>query len=483
MGADAFKDIISSERYQGNIESIEWLVKLFDNFFVQVVSIVGFFIISLAFLKNILAGAYCAFPTFFDRLASYKQNLSSKKGQGAGGILFWVLSLFIPDVKSLTDFADDDQGLKYNIKTYLLKSMATGILTVMIGTIIYNGLYRDIIGKSADAGAHVLSSYILDKDFNKIIDDTMETGADYVFSYDTSTQQGKALNRIATEVYNKSKQYYGDVRTKENRSELGQNIENWVSTSLNSKSVDAVGGTTSVYDLLAQPEFSMSFQVDVVPAQPSELTAQQTDNGKYHRILFSQQIKAFGHKSTKITEAYDNSFIRLVVTFNHKELRAASGYIDVQIKAATISIGNGSNKGTYLILPEGTGGSSTAYLGDIQLSAASTSAKSEAMGGNNYSCVVLKVEDGKTLAGSYSSDGIKNMKYRSSAISSITISAGVSSASIGQSNVAVSSDGAAWQSSIPATDLKKSTQETTGNGGNNSGTPEKETNNNSGTGW
>jgi hypothetical protein len=128
MGADAFRDIMSSERYQGNIESIQWLVKVFDNFFVQIVSIVGFFIISLAFLKNILAGAYCAFPTFFDRLASYKQNLSSKKGQGAGGILFWVLSLFIPDVKSLTDFSDDDQGLKYNIKTYLLKSMATGIL-------------------------------------------------------------------------------------------------------------------------------------------------------------------------------------------------------------------------------------------------------------------------------------------------------------------------------------------------------------------
>lgn len=484
MGSDAFRDIISSERYQGNIESIEWLVKLFDNFFVQVVSIVGFFIISLAFLKNILAGAYCAFPTFFDRLASYKQNLSSKKGQGAGGILFWVLSLFIPDVKSLTDFADDDQGLKYNIKTYLLKSMATGILTVMIGTIIYNGLYRDIIGKSADAGAHVLSSYILDKDFNKIIDDTMETGADYVFSYDTSTQQGKALNRIATEVYNKTKQYYGDVRTKENRAELGQNIENWITSSLNGKSVETVGGASSVYDLLAQPEFGMSFQVDVVPSQPSELTAQQTDNGKYHRVLFSQQINAFGHKSTKITESYDNSYIRLVVTFNHKELRVASGYTDVQVKAATVSIGNGSNKGTYLILPEGSGGSSTAYLGDVQLTATSSSAKSEVMGSNNYSCIVLKVKDGQTLAGSYSGDEIKNMKYRSSDIISISISSGVSSASIGQSNVAVSADGSSWQPSIPASDLRKSTLEAGGGNEDNSGEnqPSGDNNNNS-MGW
>jgi len=486
MGSDAFRDIMSSERYQGNIESIQWLVKVFDNFFVQIVSIVGFFIISLAFLKNILAGAYCAFPTFFDRLASYKQNLSSKKGQGAGGVLFWVLSLFIPDVKSLTDFSDDDQGLKYNIKTYMLKSMATGILTVMIGTIIYNGLYRDIIGKSADAGAHMLSSYILDKDFNKIIDDTMETGADYVFSYDTSTQQGKALNRIATEVYNKSKQYYGDVRTKENRAKLGQSIENWVTAQLSGKTINAVGGSTSVFDMLGLPEFNMSFQVDVVTAQPGDLTAQQTDNGRYYRVLFSEQIKSFEHKSTRITEAYDTSYIRLIITFNHKEVRAASGYIDVHVKAATVSIGNGSNQGTYLILPEGTGGSSTAYLGDIQLTAASSSAKAEVMGSNNYSCVVLKVKDGMTLAGSYTGDNIKNMKYRSSDIAGISISAGVSSASIGQSNVAVSADGSSWQSSIAVANLRKSAQETGGrsnSNGDDSPPSSGGSDNNSGTGW
>ena len=179
-----------------------------------------------------------------------------------------------------------------------------------------------------------------------------------------------------------------------------------ISSYLNGKRIDAVGGSTSVYDMLALPEFIMSFQVDVVSAQPGELTAQQAENGKYYRVLFSQQIKAFGHQSTRIIEAYDTSYIRLIVTFNHKEVRAASGYVDVQMKAATVSIGNGSNRGIYLILPEGTGGSSTAYLGDVQLAAASTSAKAEVIGSNNYSCVVLKVQDGKTLAGSYSSDAI-----------------------------------------------------------------------------
>jgi len=486
MGSDAFRDIISSERYQGNIESIEWLVKIFDNFFVQVVTIVGFFIISLAFLKNILAGCYCAFPTFFDRLASYKQNLSSKKGQGAGGILFWVLSLFIPDVKALTDFADDDQGLKYNIKTYLLKSMALGIVTVMIGTIIYNGLYRDIIGKSADAGAHVLSSYIINRDFNRMIDEALETGADYVFSYDTSTPQGRALNRISTEVYNKVKQYYGDVRTSENRSELGQNIENWITSSLNAQSVEAVGGASTVFDLLSKPEFTMSFQVDVVQSQPAALTAQQTDNGRYHRVLFHQQIKAFGHRSTRVTEANDSAYIRLIVTFNHREVRAASGFIDVQIKAATINLGSGTNRGTYLILPEGTGGSSSAFLGDIQLTAATSSAKAEVMGSNDYSVVVLKVQEGKTLAGSYSTEAIRNIRYRSSDVSNITITSGVSSANIGQNNVAVSTDGISWQASIPAADLRRSAQDTAGdnNSGNNpSGETGSSTNNNSGTNW
>jgi hypothetical protein len=51
--------------------------------------------------------------------------------------------------------------------------------------------------------------------------------------------------------------------------------------------------------------------------------------------LFSQQIKDFGHKSTRVTETNDTSYIRLIITFNHREVRAASGFVDVELRAAT----------------------------------------------------------------------------------------------------------------------------------------------------
>jgi len=137
-------------------------------------------------------------------------------------------------------------------------------------------------------------------------------------------------------------------------------------------------------------------------------------------------------------------------------------------------------------MPEGTGGSSSAFLGDIQLTAATSSATEEVMGSNNYSVVVLKVQEGKTLAGSYSADSIRNIKYRSSEVTNITITSGVSSAGIGQNNVAVSTNGSSWQDSIPAADLRRSAQEASGgnsDGNNPSGETGSSTDNSSGTGW
>ena len=125
-GTGAFQDIIGSDRFKGAIDSIHWLTSILDNFFVQIISIAGFLIISVALLKNVLSGLYCVAPKFFDRIHVIKSNLSQTAPQWAGGngfgggggvggmarkgsgIALWVVSLLIPDVRAIIDIDDDD---------------------------------------------------------------------------------------------------------------------------------------------------------------------------------------------------------------------------------------------------------------------------------------------------------------------------------------------------------------------------------------
>ena len=66
MDPNAVNDIIMSSEFEGATEAVESIVGVIDGGFAFFISIIAFFIISVALLRNVLAGAYVAFPIFWD---------------------------------------------------------------------------------------------------------------------------------------------------------------------------------------------------------------------------------------------------------------------------------------------------------------------------------------------------------------------------------------------------------------------------------
>ena len=80
--ANAVADILNNQRYEGAIESIQSVTEIVDTGFTMFITFIAFFIISAAMLRNVLAGAYCAFPKFWDKVdAAHKEVQDSGRVQ------------------------------------------------------------------------------------------------------------------------------------------------------------------------------------------------------------------------------------------------------------------------------------------------------------------------------------------------------------------------------------------------------------------
>ncbi len=218
---DAYQDILAGSRFEGNIEKISWLTRILDKGIVVIISLIGFFIISAAMLRNVLSGAYAAYPRLFDMLAETKEQFKNSQGS-QGGILKYAISFFIPNIKPLTDFADGTSSTK----GYFSKALLQGVITVIIGVCIYNGLYRDLIVQGASLGTHIIENYILKISFTRLFDDLMETGLMYKFVWEGGSAPGDDdRTDVAQAVYRTVIDAYGNVRTSQDRATLGAQVE------------------------------------------------------------------------------------------------------------------------------------------------------------------------------------------------------------------------------------------------------------------
>ena len=125
QGSDATVDILQGDRFSGAVEWVNKLGKFVDNGFMAFISFISFFIISAACLRNVLAGAYCVFPKFWDKVYDAHQqgqeltiaSLQSYftgggwKNTSTGSITTFLLRLF-PNIKVLTDF-ENAQDVDY----------------------------------------------------------------------------------------------------------------------------------------------------------------------------------------------------------------------------------------------------------------------------------------------------------------------------------------------------------------------------------
>ena len=118
---NAIQDIMNNPRFEGAISSISKITGFVDIWFARIISLVSFFIISAALLKNACAGAYVANSKFWDKVADAHQktealSLQSLRNIGQSvqsanvGSIKDLLLGFIPNIKAFTDFDDAEIG-------------------------------------------------------------------------------------------------------------------------------------------------------------------------------------------------------------------------------------------------------------------------------------------------------------------------------------------------------------------------------------
>lgn len=165
MGNDATVDILQGERFSGAVQWVNKLGSFVDQGFMAFISFISFFIISASCARNVLAGAYCVFPKFWDKVDEAHKNgqdisISSIQGYFSGGgwkgtstgsVAQFILRC-LPNIKVLTDF-ENAQDPDY--KQYFMRAIPQCVVAVFVGVFIYNGYYRDVMIVTSQFGSRV----------------------------------------------------------------------------------------------------------------------------------------------------------------------------------------------------------------------------------------------------------------------------------------------------------------------------------------
>lgn len=232
---DAVKDIIETPRYQGAIETIDFITRIVDNGFVMFVSFVAFFIISAAVLRNALAGAYCVFPKFWDKVHVEHEKVMSTTfgsipkmkigGASMGSITGFILGL-LPDIKVLTDFEQED-GASVDYKRYFMRALPQAVCAVFVGVFIYNGHYRDVMALTSNFGSEIITNFIASADPEAFLTRMVGFSGKPEASTDAATSGTDLIvNKATWSVYNKVISHYTDLaRDKQTKQTLIAAIE------------------------------------------------------------------------------------------------------------------------------------------------------------------------------------------------------------------------------------------------------------------
>lgn len=171
------QNLFSEAWTEGNLHTISGIVDKLGGFACTVISFVGFGIVIFSILKNALSGLYVVNPTFWDKVDEVKAQAVSGVSstlQGVSGgnqataklgsFVTWLLSL-IPNIKDLTDFADDANGNQdprsIDKKQYFMKSIPLLVVQILIGMLIFFG-YPSKIANWIGTGATYAIGVVLE---------------------------------------------------------------------------------------------------------------------------------------------------------------------------------------------------------------------------------------------------------------------------------------------------------------------------------
>ena len=219
--SDAVQDIMNNERFQGAIQSIEWLTARIDKYSTMVITLSAFFIIVAAMLRNVFAGVYCSNHKLFDEVhKAHEQKTNSELAQkisnasggkekigamlsamSSGGGLKNMFLRIIPDFKAMSEFEDEN----VDPKQYWSKALVQMLGCICIGIFIYNGYYRDTAATVGQFGSEICNRVFNSVDPVSFLDKMTETTSTppNIYAKDTSSQ-GKACYTLSMAIYRKS---------------------------------------------------------------------------------------------------------------------------------------------------------------------------------------------------------------------------------------------------------------------------------------
>lgn len=328
------------DRFKGTLDSIGWVTAIVDKVFVVIISLSAFLSIMISIARAILTLLYCSFPQFFDAISNAKRAMLEKgKSVPKVGWLISILALFVPDVRAVTMLYDVDMSgegaNKEVIKTLGIRVLGQTILIVALASLVMNGGYRNFIAQITDASLFVLHEYVFSVDLKKVISNTVESGKNYEFNY-PSTSEGKVMRKIADDAYKAILNYYPDLKSEEDKWNVGQEVENWVNTEILKMSIPFGSASTLEDAINAKGEYKISVNANTVPKsnadtiKESEHVVQQT---------FYRATNTFGFKSATLGEAEDNQFVRLTILVQAKDYKQDSNAVASQIGKLKVSGG------------------------------------------------------------------------------------------------------------------------------------------------
>lgn len=235
---DAIQDILQDDRFQGAMSSIRKITDFIDIWFIRIISIVSFFIISSSLLKNVCAAAYVSNSKFWDKVdeahkkrdaLSIQSVMQFAQGQGfmqltpanLGDFIYGI----IPNIKGCTEFDDADM----EPKAYFMKSIPQMCACVCIGVFIYNGYYRDTAATVGNMGAVIVERVLTSVSPEAFLDKLLNTTGwpDFPTKNDSS-KQGKAEYAISRELRSVVSSVCSDVTSSNQKTEVVGNIANAV---------------------------------------------------------------------------------------------------------------------------------------------------------------------------------------------------------------------------------------------------------------
>lgn len=325
---DAVSDIMNNSRFQGAIESIQFLTGLVDYWFTAIISLTAFFIISAALLKNACAGAYVSNHKFWDKVAEAHEKTDALSISGikdyfvgkqflstsAGGVRDFLLGL-VPNIKAMTDFDDAD----IEPKQYFTKAIPQMLACIIIGVFIYNGFYRDAASTVGNFGSEICNRIFCSIDPAAFLDKVSQTTAtpENIYAKDTS-QQGKDCYALSMELYKTYLSVSKEMTGTEAKTALMRDCENIAKNTITSHKFF----TSKIYSKTRLYDFSLT-NLNITPCpQPNkglnEVHNELADKNTKSKYTCSVYVAAPRQASNYVKDNQQYCYISFVMSGKEK---------------------------------------------------------------------------------------------------------------------------------------------------------------------